>query len=173
MAKRRLKVQRSGYKRRKYHRKGFKRDHIYVPPTTVKATYVPPTTYYMKDIGEVGRSKEPYKGASKLKKGRMTEEIRKILGYPKRATELTASEWRKVFLGSKLSPRTWAGMILTQVARRKYAEKGSERYKDKLAFKKAFRILSDVHDLTPREAIEKWKSMSHYERALVRKGGAI
>lgn len=162
----RLKVQRKAYTRKAHGRKGFRKDSIAVKPTMVKRAKVPATTYTIKDIGAKGRSKPPFKGAEKLKKGRMTQEIASVLGYDKSPTDLLASEWRNVFLFTKISPKAWAGMLLTQVARRKYAKVGTPRFENRKRFRRAFNILADVHDLTPRKAIAKWKSMSPKARAL-------
>ena len=151
-----MKVSRKGYKRRGYHRKGFLRDSIHVPPTEVKAAKVPKTTFFIKDIGAVGRAKEPYKGAAKLKKGKMTKEVARVLGYEKVPTELTVAEWERVFRGTRFAPKAWLGMLNTQIARRRFSTAEQDgRYPAKVAFQKAVGILARVRDLTPREAIRK------------------
>jgi len=170
MAKGQLTVQREGYYRRPYVRKGYcytrNNKRICVPSVRIGRTRVPATTYKIRDIGAKGRSKKP-KGVPKLKKGRMSREIARILKKDISPTDLTKNQWKKIFRKTKIPARSWLGMLGTQVARRKYAKKGSPRYKNKLAFMKAISVLADVKEkaLVPREAIAKWKSLPPSVRA--------
>jgi len=169
MARRRLRIQRKAYARKSYKRKGFTMvragKRIRIKPTSVKATRVPATKFYRKDIGAVGRSKRPA-GVPDLKKGRMSREVAKALGYAKAPTKLTNAEWKKVFRKSQVSGKAWLGMLGTQVARRKFATPSMDgRLPTKRAFQRAIGVLAQERTLTPKEAIRAWKMMPSAERA--------
>jgi hypothetical protein len=138
-----------------------------MPAAKVKPSKVGAGTYYRKDIGALGRSKRPA-GVPALKKGRMTMEVQRHLGYAKKPTKLTEAEWRKVFRGSELSGKSWLGMLTTQIARRKFCDSAS-RCEAKRAFIKAVNVLAQERDLTPLLAVRKWKSMSHAARVRSRR----
>jgi hypothetical protein len=165
-----LTINKKGYQRSSYKRKGYcymkKGKRICVSPTKVKATKVSPTKYKIKDIGAKGKSKKP-KGIPKLKKGRMSSEVKRILKKDIQPTNVTKTQWKKIFRKSKIPAKSWLGMFGTQIARRKYAKKGSPRYKNKMAFQKAINVLADVKEkaLIPRKAIAKWKSLPPNVRA--------
>lgn len=145
-----LKVDRKAYVRKAHKRKSYVKDvkpgrgvkRKRIPETKVKKARVPRTIYLMKDIGKKGRTPKP-KGVPKLRKGRMTRAIVRSLGYSKPATQLTKKEWEKVFKKSNISGRSWLGMLGTQVARRKYARKGTARFTHKHAFQKGIKVLKD------------------------------
>jgi hypothetical protein len=153
---RKLLVKRKAYCKKGYARKAYKRrGGIRVPATRVKAHCVPHTSFYIRDIGAVGRSRMPA-GMRPLKKGRMTFAVEKALGYAKHPSELSGTEWRKVFDRSGITGRAWLGMLATQIARRKFA-KEPKRAEAKKAFQKAIAILKEERkgELVPVEAIRK------------------
>jgi len=163
----RLMVRRKAHRRKSYIKdvkrgKGVKLKRI--PATRVKGA-----TFTIRDIGARGRSIRP-RGVPQLKKGRMTEEIERVLGRGKIATELSDKEWAEVFRKTKIPAREWLGMLGTQVARRKYAGKDEpKRLANRKRFERAISILAREKKgkLIPKEAIYKWsKVMTPRERAL-------
>ena len=155
----RLLVHRKAYCKMGYERKPYKRCKkkkcVRIPATSVSPHCVPSSTFYIKKVGAPYRSVAPA-GMKPLKKGRMTYAVERALGYMKRPTQLTESEWRKVFERSGITGRAWLGMLATQVARRRFA-KEPKRAEAKKAFQKAIAILKEERkgELVPTEAIRK------------------
>jgi hypothetical protein len=164
---RKLVVHRKAYCKKGYHRKAYtKKRGIHVPATHVKPHCIGSTSFRIRDIGAVGRSRMPA-GMRPLKHGRMTYAVARALGYAKHPSELTATEWKKVFDRSGVGGRAWLGMLATQVARRKFAKSG-ERAEAKKAFQKAIAILKEERkgELIPVEAIRKRMLMHRLHRVM-------
>ena len=164
---RKLLVHRKAHCKKGYHRKAYTRKHgIHVPATHVKPFCVGSTSFHIRDIGAVGRSKMPA-GMRPLKHGRMTMAVARALGYAKHPSELTTSEWKKVFDKSGVSGRAWLGMLATQVARRKFAKTG-ERAEAKKAFQRAIKVLKEERkgELVPIEAIRKRMLMHRLHKVM-------
>lgn len=161
---RKLVVHRRGYVRRAHMRRSYRRkDGTLVKATKVKETRVPPTTYKITDRGAPGRGK---KVIPHIEKGKMTR-VAVQLGLIKQGGhigELNLQKLKKLAdeLVKRYGARTAKGMFQAQEIFRK---RMPSAFREKM--RKVREYIGDKYSkkLVPREAINKWKSMSPRARA--------
>ena len=176
MVRKKLVVHRKAYTRKAYTRKAHARKgywkkqygkRVYIKPTTVKKahvkkTRVPASTFKIKDKGKVGRGKK----LIKVRKGRMTYYAEKG-GFIKKGEHVSSIPLNKMddfarYLARKVGPATAQKMFRAQLI---YRKRAPDHFAKKMRVAHNEITKKYESELAPKQAIRKWKSMSHKARA--------
>jgi len=172
MGRRRIRVKRKGFTahRRKSTWKVRRGGRTIVMHRRKRSWRVSPAVYLRKDVGKPGKGPK----IITLRKGRMTKYAIK-LGYLKKDQHIgdlppTKIEKFAIDLAEEVGPRVAFGMFHALVVLNK---RTNPDFAKKMAIGR--KAISDrySHELTPRAAIRKWKSMSPEARARAMPGGRI